>query len=83
MTGFQKWVVGVLAFAVVAGLWVTRWAYCDQMLSPRITHGCLRFTPVARMIDDQTAYVLLVAAVWFILGMWGADFLAWARKIRR
>ncbi len=40
MTGFQKWVVGVLAFAVVAGRWVTRWAYCDQMLSLRITHGC-------------------------------------------
>ncbi len=37
MTAFQKWVVGVLAFTAVAGLWVTRWAYYDQMISPSMT----------------------------------------------
>jgi len=83
VTQFQMLVVGVLALAVVAGLWVTRWAYCDQMISSSVTHGCRRFPPATRMIDDQTAYVLLVAAVWFVLGMWGADFLAWFRRMWR
>jgi hypothetical protein len=32
MTGFQKWVVGILVFAFVGGFWSTRWVYYDQKI---------------------------------------------------